>query len=128
MASVQLGEIFMKRDMELIREILLLIEADSFDGSIEGYDSEIVEKHMKLLIAEKLINRNSVGIGGKFATTTELTWAGHEFIENLRQKEIWNTIKTEFKEESVSTILGVAKQMAENFAKKKLDKLLGEVS
>lgn len=115
----------MKRDMELVREILLAIETDSFDENIEDYDAEIVEKHVNLLITEKLINRNSFGIGGKFTTTTELTWTGHEFIENLRQKEIWNTIKTEFKEESISTILGVAKEMAENFAKRKLEKLLG---
>lgn len=115
----------MKRDMELIREILLAVESDKFDENIEGFSSEIIEKHMDLLITEKLIDRKGFGINSYFSTTIDLTWQGHEFIENLRQKEIWNTIKTEFKEESVSTVLSVAKKMAENFAKRKLEKLMG---
>lgn len=118
----------MKRDMELIREILLAVEAAKFDGAIETFSPEVVEKHTKLLLSEDLIVRSGVGFNGHFATTTDLTWKGHEFIENLRQREVWNTIKTEFKDESISTMLSVAKRMAEGFAKQKLEKLLGNES
>lgn len=114
----------MKRDMSLIREILLKIELDEFSGEINGYDKNIVDKHTKLLIEQSLLDRNSVGLNGYFSTSYDLTWKGHELIDNIRQKEIWNTIKSEFKEESVSTIVSIAKEMAEKFAKDKLSKLL----
>ncbi|WP_133468163.1 DUF2513 domain-containing protein [Paraglaciecola marina] len=114
----------MKRDMELIRDILLEIEADSFESKIKGYDNSVVENHMVLLIQEKLVDRRTFGINSTWIANVKLTWAGHEFIENLRQKEVWNTIKNEFKEESVSTVLGVAKKLAETYAKKKLENLM----
>ena len=57
---------------------------------------------------------------------TSMTWAGHEFLDNLRQEDIWNVIKTKFKDDSVATVRAVAKDLAANFAKKKLKSLMDE--
>lgn len=57
---------------------------------------------------------------------TSMTWAGHEFLDNLRQEDVWNVIKTKFKDDSVATVIAVAKDLAANFAKKKLKGLMDE--
>lgn len=48
-----------------------------------------------------------------------LTARGHDFIADLRQKEVWQTIKTNFKDEGISTLMGLSKSLAMGFAKKK---------
>lgn len=50
----------------------------------------------------------------------------HEFLDNLRQEDIWNVIKTKFKDDSVATVIAMAKELAMNFAKKKLKILMDE--
>lgn len=54
-----------------------------------------------------------------------LTARGHDFIADLRQKEVWQTIKTGFKDEGLSTLMSVTKSLAEGFAKKKIKDLTG---
>lgn len=53
-----------------------------------------------------------------------LTAQGHEFLEALRNKEVWATIKREFKDASIGTLSTVAKKLAEAYAKRKIDALL----
>lgn len=115
----------MKRDMAVIREILLSIEANDEVSPIDGYSSEIIEKHVQLLLEAKLIDRNSLGILPAMVTVTKLTWNGHEFLDSTREEQVWNTIKSEFKDASVSTIIKVGKDLAEGFAKKKVEAILG---
>ena len=55
-----------------------------------------------------------------------LTAQGHEFIQAMDKSEVWDIVKTEFKESSVKTVFNVATGIAENYAKKKLKSLLGE--
>lgn len=52
-----------------------------------------------------------------------LTARGHDFIADLRQKEVWQTIKTNFKEEGISTLMELSKSLAMGFAKKKIKAL-----
>ena len=42
----------------------------------------------------------------------------------MKRTDIWNTIQSEFKEESLGTIIKVAKELAESWAKKKLNDIL----
>lgn len=55
-----------------------------------------------------------------------LTWDGHELLDNIRKESVWNAIKSEFKNASVSTILNIGKELAESYAKKKFRSILGE--
>ena len=123
----------MKRDMELVREILLSLEESPRNTTIEGYSKEEVNYHVALLIEAGLIdgfvskNVLSGSVAPSSVVVNRLTWNGHEFAENIRQSEIWNTIKVEFKEASVATIFSVGKQLAEGYAKKKVEALITKI-
>ncbi len=90
----------MKRDMDLIRQLLLKIEgsetryADDLD--IPGYSRQEIGYHLELLISATLINCDRVGwtFGGDFgAAVNGLTWEGHDFVEAIRSDSIWNRTK-----------------------------------
>lgn len=53
-----------------------------------------------------------------------LTAAGHEFIEALRNEEVWEQIKTNFKDASVGTLWGVSKDLLEGYLKRKVESVL----
>ena len=61
-----------------------------------------------------------------FDANIRLTATGHEFISNLRQSEVWEAIKENFKEGSIETIFSVAKKLAEGFAKKRIKSVIDE--
>lgn len=120
----------MKRDMEIIRSILLALEEDVDPNKVEGATAEQVRYHQALLIEAGLIHGRTTFY---LSNTTpipdvvnieKLSWQGHEFIDLARQKEIWNTIKSQFKEASFDTVITVAKDLAEGWAKKKVQELI----
>lgn len=122
----------MKRDMELIRKLFFALEENPHQLTIDGYDIEVVKYHALLLIeagfldgkvSDTLVNTSVVPT---HIFVNRLTWDGHEFLDNIRKDEVWNTIKSEFKDASVSTIFNIGKELAESYAKKKLRSILGE--
>ena len=50
-----------------------------------------------------------------------LTAQGHQFIQALRNKEVWATIKRGFKDASASKLMDVSKKLFEGFARKKIE-------
>ena len=94
------SDIRMKRDMDLIRKMLLAIEADEhgFAPKIEinGYTEEEIGYHAVLLGEAGLVKVCDVtGLGNKSpeAIITRLTWAGHEFVDSARENQRWNLAK-----------------------------------
>ncbi|MEH0802432.1 DUF2513 domain-containing protein [Vibrio alginolyticus] len=125
----------MKRNMTLIRRLLLSIEKhpDRISGfNFENYKPEDINYHVALLIDAGLLegdyvrSHSSSSMAPARFVITSMTWAGHEFLDNLRQEDVWNVIKTKFKDDSVETVIAVAKDLAANFAKKKLQGLIDE--
>ncbi|BBM65278.1 hypothetical protein VA249_19240 [Vibrio alfacsensis] len=124
----------MKRDMELIRKLLMSIEElenpSSTAISIDGYEERVVNYHLYLLIQADLLNGNFDFEGGgnlsipDYVRIYRVTWSGHEFIDNVRSEDVWNTLKSEFKEVSFSSLTNISKQLVEGFAKKKIESLL----
>jgi DNA-binding transcriptional ArsR family regulator len=88
----------MKRDMDLIREILYEIEKSQkftswIDIEIEEYSQEEIEYHVALLNDAGLILAippKSRGFGWK---PKRLTWEGHEFLEAARDDKRWMKAK-----------------------------------
>lgn len=91
----------MKRDMDLIREILLAIEAypqpDAYDLrlSFPGHSEDEVSYQLRLLLDAMMIDAKCLQAMGE---TDEwaikgLTWAGHEFLEASRDDRRWNKAK-----------------------------------
>ncbi|MHB9075683.1 MAG: DUF2513 domain-containing protein [Desulfobaccales bacterium] len=91
----------MKRDMDLIRQILLAIEAypesDAYDLklSFPAYSEDEVSYHLKLLLEAGMIDAKCLQA---YEEPDEwairgLTWTGHEFLEASRDDSRWNKAK-----------------------------------
>jgi hypothetical protein len=90
----------MKRDMDLIRKMLLAVESDEhgFAPKIEipGHTQEQINYHACLLEEAglvKAIDVTSMGSNSPEAMITRLTWAGHEFLDSARENQRWNQAK-----------------------------------
>ena len=90
----------MKRDMDLIRAMLLAIESDSsgFAPKIEipDYTEEQINYHAFLLGEAGLAEVSSTTTNyskSPEAMVKHLTWAGHEFLDSARDNTIWNQAK-----------------------------------
>jgi hypothetical protein len=124
----------MKRDMELVVKILSFLEdkedfINPVTPEIEGYTEDEINYHLKLMDQAYLIEAKD------WSSMSSTTWVascltnlGHDFIDAIRHESIWSTIKSEFKDASLSTIVSVSKQLAEGWAKKKVESLLNENS
>lgn len=92
----------MKREMELVREILLRVEAsDEALGSgeilIPDFKKNQIGKHCKWLVQAGFLE--GLESGNLAATFPEylgldLTWQGLEFLETIRDPKIWAQTKT----------------------------------
>lgn len=110
----------MKRDWELIRQILLRLEEkpDSSllaPGSIEGYPTEEVSYHLKILQEAGFIEAEFKGglYWGK-----ELTWLGHELLEIVRERSFWLKVKETVKNRGLGFTFEAIKTVAEELIKK----------
>jgi hypothetical protein len=91
----------MKRDMDLVRKILLDYEkSGEFDTSdpVEAGHVAIM-KDAGLVEAGVAENESGAPIA---ATIVRITWAGHDFIDNARTPEVWKKVKDVFPGQAVS--------------------------
>lgn len=95
----------MKRDMDTVRELLLRIEALNvkagagyFLGASEeplasaGANPDSVAYHMQLLMDAGFIDSTKVQGATQFGFRG-LTWRGHDFLDSVRDPEIWRQTK-----------------------------------
>jgi predicted transcriptional regulator len=89
----------MKRNMELVRTILIDIEAQTPTDipllvKIPGYSHEEVNYHLILLHEAGLIEaQKRFGDNKEEVFPERLTWAGHEFLDSARNDNVWNKTK-----------------------------------
>jgi Hypothetical protein (DUF2513)/Restriction endonuclease len=87
----------MKRDLSLIRKLVLMVE-DAPTGwapklAVDEYSESQVGYHAHLLVEAGLargVDVTTHGSEGPQALITSLTWAGHEFAELARDDDRWN--------------------------------------
>ena len=110
----------MKRDMELIRKILLEIESwkDTTPKivDLDGYDSIIIGRHVELLYEANLIDSLKPfesGLDHDPATIfiKDLSWSGHEFIDVLKNQSVWGKLNENF---SVEELAGLPLSVLQN--------------
>jgi hypothetical protein len=90
----------MKRDMEIIRSILLNVEADKYpyggNVRLDGVSDEVCAKHVELIfdagLAVGRIHKTDFH-GTVGASIDRLTSQGHDFCEGIRNNTIWNKVK-----------------------------------
>jgi DNA-binding transcriptional ArsR family regulator len=89
----------MKRDMDLIRSILLEIEKNPqpmmwVDLLITGHTHDEISYHVMLLYEAGLIDANDVSSAdGMDWKAKRLTYQGHEFLDSAREETLWNKAK-----------------------------------
>lgn len=92
----------MKRDMELVRKILLHMENDEFAGRpyegswIDGVDETTFFYHVNLMEQANLIKATSYKLGddrGIAYYPIAITWDGHEFLDAVRDNGVWSKVK-----------------------------------
>lgn len=87
----------MERNIDLCRKILLEIEKNDTGRpisnlKIENHSLKETKYHCKMLYEEKLITNYRNYLHDNFAVG-ELTWAGHDFLDKIRDENVWNKVK-----------------------------------
>jgi hypothetical protein len=131
MQILEYKRIEMQRDMDLIRELLLFVEQDpTFDGQSWGspdipndfgsehHSMEELTYHLDLLIEAGYLKGKS-GAGFGLPVINKLTWQGHEFLDDIRDKDIWQKTKKRL-EGLQSVALGIVAEVAKAEIKKRL--------
>jgi hypothetical protein len=124
----------MKRDMDLIRKILLQIEESESsdipkDLSIEGYTREQIKHHLKLLSDRKFITPEYSEVrelGSVSTSGTEdnrprrLTDEAYDFLDAIRSENVWKKTKDSITKNGGGFVLGVVKDLATSILRKEM--------
>ena len=110
----------MKRDMDLVRLIILEIEdkyrsTAIYDLAIDGYDTEMVAYHCKILYEAGLISDykaqyadNEIYVFG----VGSLTWDGNDFLEKIRDDSQWKKVKETITKKGLPLVVDTIKSVA----------------
>lgn len=134
----------MKIDQEYLKGLLEAFEAapepitdiQQIKGAGFDYEDDRFLFHMQILNDQGLVAREDgePGVGALRGADFHLSWAvlplrltagGHAFLEALRNKEVWQVIKTKFKDGSIKTLVDVAGKLLEGYTTKKIQEILG---
>lgn len=90
----------MRRDMDLVRQILLAVESGPALAAdhirIDGYDAETIAYHLLIMgEAGLMVVIDATTMSEIDALAMRLTWAGHEFLESVRDDSQWRSVKTQ---------------------------------
>jgi len=90
----------MKRDMELVRKILMVLaehEGESFVGrlNIDGYNNEIVDYHISIMLDGGLLTgRSQRGDDRLLCNDIKISWLGNDLLEAIKNDTTWEKMKT----------------------------------
>ena len=110
----------MKRDMDLIRLILLRVEeqdpnTSSYESiTIDGYTSGEVREHIKLLANAGMISDVHHDLDGN-VWVRSITWDGYDYLDKVRDNTIWKKTKDTIKEKGLPLIFDTIKTISSAF-------------
>lgn len=125
----------MKRDMDLVRELLLKLESlplepghalvlmpESSEVATGEHSGAEIEYHLSLILEAGFVEDVDLhpmrGI-----TFTRLSWRGHEFLDTIRSPQVWHETKSGIAKiggASVELAWEIAKGYAKHLVKEKL--------
>ena len=120
----------MKRDLDLIRDILIAIEANDTTNDLtvddivtDEHSAQEVSYHLKLLsdcnyIKAKMLSY--VGCPYDDFWIERLTSSGHDYLDSVRDQGIWTETKERVASAAVSAPLEIIKQVAVSILSLKL--------
>lgn len=87
----------MERDLNLVRSIMLLIESNDDRKELvipNDWDREVVAYHLKILDQAGYVKNNTKWADNKpMWLIASLTWDGHEFLDSVKNNNVWNKTK-----------------------------------
>jgi len=89
----------MKRDMDLIRAVLLRAQQGDPNGVVQGYTEEEVKYHRALAIEKQLLKGRALKDHQKpteipaVVVVLDLTWEGHDFLDAIVSDTNWAKVK-----------------------------------
>jgi len=118
----------MTRNMDLIRELLLKIEANPLVNGRQGVtlepsdiesqcSSEEMDYHVELLMDGGFLKGK---MGPVHPVVSMLTWKGHEFVDDIKDQGVWHSTK-----DRIKGLPGVALDVIAELAKAEVRKRLG---
>jgi len=110
----------MKRDLELVRKILLAMEAYQHGFApepftVDGYDQGVIEHHVWLMEQGGLItasDKSSLQDPSATAIAESITWEGHEFLDAVRNDKVWSKLKAEMKDRGIALPFSLLQSLA----------------
>jgi Hypothetical protein (DUF2513) len=114
----------MKRDMELVRELMLAIESQDGDNDTDfelaGYNESQIDYHLELLIEAQFVVGEVHHLQGGYRPVIRigrLSWEGHEFLDNACNEPVWKKAMSIITEKGGSVSVGVLMQVLASAAK-----------
>lgn len=117
----------MKRDMELVRQILIAQEDDNLeqwcDDMGHKYADREFEKillhHVELLVEagflEAVLTKNHRGeVSG--ASIQKLTWEGHDFLDAARNEKVWKKAMNKIATSGGAVTFALTKELLKKYA------------
>lgn len=90
----------MKRDMDLVRKLMIVIEDRCVPGaltpiSVEGYSEDQIDYHIDLLKEVGFVDGSFFikAQSREFLGNCHMTWAGHDFLDAIRDDAVWSKRK-----------------------------------
>ena len=90
-----------KRDMELVRRILLTVQAKSSLEpeliKIDGHDDAVVGRHVEMLFDNGFLEgmeHSTLASEYRDIFVKDLSWDGHEFVGAISKEELWQKLKS----------------------------------
>jgi Hypothetical protein (DUF2513) len=126
----------LKRDMDLIRELLLRLEAlpirrggivticpETDELAVPGYDADQIDHHLFLIREADLIRpQEPPTFGG--VMFSRLSWEGCDFLDSIRDPEVWAKTKKSA-EVAGGFTFDLLKDLAKGFIKTKIEEHTG---
>ena len=114
----------MKRDLDLVRKILLALEDHEHgfapnEFRVEGHTDEEVGFHASLMKQAGLIDAVDMTHGkspSKTARPRSITWNGYEFLNAARNETIWEKAKSKAQSAGLASMFEVLKDLAVSYA------------
>lgn len=119
----------MKRDMDLIRKLLIYFEEKESPKCIEvppveGYDDITIKNHLVLMHDAGLLRCEPVTSSTSDRVISvipfDLTWAGHDFLQSMRDENLWKKAKEHVLKPGASWTFEILKEWAKHELKQKL--------
>jgi hypothetical protein len=101
----------MKRDFELLRQILLCLEADRTVREISGSSRDLVNEHVRILAEAGLVDVSDESTRMRpLLIAVRLTSFGHDFLDLARNAAIWSQVLGKLKQHQIGLSLAALQQ------------------